>query len=77
MTDHLERARAILAAGLEIDANAIAEDASIMTLEAWDSLGHIRIITALEEIVGRELPPEKVAEVISLPEIAAVLGEHE
>ena len=77
MTDHIERARAILASGLEIDPSMIAEDASILPLDAWDSLGHIRVITALEEIVGRELPPDKVAEVISLPEIAAVLSENE
>lgn len=67
------RARALLAAALEIDAAAIEEDASIATLEAWDSLAHLRLVQALERELGRELPAEHIVAIASLADVAAIL----
>ena len=70
------RARAVLAAALEIEPESIGEDASIGTLEAWDSLAHLRLVQALERELGRELPAEHIFAIGSLADIAAVLGDE-
>lgn len=76
MTDDRHQARVLLAEALEIDIEGIGEDASIATLEAWDSLAHMRIILAVEGFLGEELAPEVVIEIGSLGDIAAVLGRR-
>jgi acyl carrier protein len=67
------RAKALLASALEIDAASVPADASIATLEAWDSLAHLRLVQALEKELGRELPAEHIFAIASLADVAAVL----
>jgi len=67
------RAKALLASALEIDAASVPPDASIATLEAWDSLAHLRLVQALEKELGRELPAEHIFAIASLADVAAVL----
>lgn len=68
-----ERARALLAAALELDPAALGADASIATLEAWDSLAHLRLVQAIEQAIGGELPGEAIVEIASLADVTAVL----
>ncbi len=74
MTAASERARALLAAALEIDLAAIDPGASIATLEAWDSLAHLRLVQAIEAAIGAELPAEAIVEIASLADVTAVLA---
>lgn len=67
-------ARALLAQALEVDADIVAVDASVATLEAWDSLAHVRLIAALETRLGRQLTPEEAVGIASLDDIAALLA---
>jgi acyl carrier protein len=67
------RAKALLASALEIDAASVPQDASITTLEAWDSLAHLRLVQALEKELGRELPAEHIFAIASLEDVTAVL----
>ncbi|MGH6882080.1 MAG: acyl carrier protein [Hypericibacter sp.] len=67
------RAKAVLASALEIDAASVPFDASIATLEAWDSLAHLRLVQALEKELGRELPAEHIFAIASLDDVEAVL----
>ena len=67
------RAKALLASALEIDAASVPPDASIATLEAWDSLAHLRLVQALEKELGRELPAEHIFAIASLADVTAVL----
>lgn len=73
MTAAAERARALLAAALELDPAAVGPDASIATLEAWDSLAHLRLVQAIEQAIGGELPAETIVEIGSLADVTAVL----
>ena len=73
MTAAAERARALLAAALELDPAAVGPDASIATLEAWDSLAHLRLVQAIEQAIGGELPGETIVEIVSLADVTAVL----
>jgi acyl carrier protein len=73
MTAPAERARALLAAALEIDPAAVGPDASIATLEAWDSLAHLRLVQAIEQAIGGELSAEAIVDIASLADVAALL----
>lgn len=66
-------ARDMIAKAMELDAAAVADDASIDTLDTWDSLNHLRLLTAIEEHLGQELPPEAVVEIASYADVVAVL----
>lgn len=67
-------ARNLLAQALEVDPDLVAADASMATLEAWDSLAHVRLIAALEMRLGRQLTPEEAVAIASLDDIAALLA---
>ena len=72
----LLRARNILASCLHMEADELADDAAIGTVASWDSLGHMRLMLALEEQLGRELPAEVVVKIASLQDVAAVLTDQ-
>ena len=73
MADELARASSLLAEVLGLPAAAIPRDASIDSFEAWDSLGHMRLILALEELLGATLPPEAIVEIANLQDVADLL----
>ncbi len=68
-------ARRLLAGALALPEDRIKPDASIDTLEAWDSLAHMRLVLAIEQELGRELAPDRIAGIGSLADIAAALGD--
>jgi acyl carrier protein len=70
-----ERARQLLAGALEIDVAQVPDDASIETLEAWDSLAHLRLVQGLEEAVGGQLSAENIISLESLGDVEAILGQ--
>lgn len=71
-----ERARYLLAAALEIDPAEVGPEAAIGTIEAWDSLAHLRLMQALEQAIGAELPAEAIVEIASLADVTAVLERN-
>ncbi|MCZ6522797.1 MAG: acyl carrier protein [Alphaproteobacteria bacterium] len=68
------QARAVLAEVFDLELDDIADDASIETLAAWNSLAHMRLILELERRLGHELAPETVVEIASLDDVAALLA---
>ncbi|MBR0967271.1 acyl carrier protein [Bradyrhizobium diazoefficiens] len=72
--DNLTMARAILADSLNVDPQAITEDATIETLESWDSLGHMRLVLAIEAQLTRQLTPMEIAELESLRSLQKILA---
>lgn len=44
------------------------------SLEAWDSLGHIRLISALEEVFGVTFTIDEIEGMVSAPQILAALS---
>lgn len=69
-----DRVRRVLGAVFNRPVDQIPEDASIMTLPGWDSLGHAQLMLALEEEFSIELPTEVVIELQSVPEIVEYLA---
>ncbi|MEL6478721.1 MAG: phosphopantetheine-binding protein [Pseudomonadota bacterium] len=68
-----DRARTLLAGAVNLPEADLPADAAIGSLEGWDSLAHIRLITALEEALERPLTTEEVIGVNTLDSITALL----
>ncbi len=64
----------VLAEALEIEPAAVVDDASIHTLEAWDSLAHLRLVQALEREIGHELPAVEIVDLESLADVERILA---
>lgn len=54
----------------------IPPDGSIYTIPAWDSLGHVRVLLALESAIGRLLPSDTIAALASVADIAVILAAN-
>lgn len=65
----------LLADVLDIDPDDIDQDTSPDTVEAWDSLAHIRLISAIEEKYSLSLPPEEQVEMLNFELIEDVVAE--
>lgn len=62
----------MLADALEIDA-ASAATASLGETRGWDSIGHMRLILAIEELTGTTLEPEAIVSLATVDDVARVL----
>ena len=65
-----------LAGVFDLPPDAIADDDSMDTIAAWDSLAHLRLILALEEAFQISLGEQEAFEILSVPLIKTVLEEH-
>ena len=73
MSVALERARSVLAEALEVPVAEIADDATLFTMEDWDSLAHMRLVARLEVIVERPLDADAIVNLVALDDVAAIL----
>lgn len=69
MDSGITEARNLVAKALERSVDEIGEDSSMENLEAWDSLGHMKIILEIEQTLGKEL---KTAEILSVETVRDV-----
>ena len=68
-----DSAKQIVATAVNIPPSSLPDDADIQTLAAWDSVAHINIILALEEVLGQQMEPENIIRVTGIESIAAIL----
>ena len=66
--------RKVLASVLKIEEQEIALDASMDTVEAWDSLRQLTFILVLEDEFGIEIPDLNVQYLTSIPLVAEWLS---
>ncbi len=69
MDSSITVARNLVARALECSVDGIGEDSSMENLDAWDSLGHMKIILEIEQTLGKEL---KTAEILSVETVRDV-----
>ena len=69
----LDRTRELVAETLGIPLSDVQEDANFEMIEKWDSIGHMRLMLAVEERIGRPLSPDETTSLFSVPEIARLL----
>lgn len=71
----MDRARALVAAALERRLDEVPPDGTIASVPGWDSLGHVRIVLALEAARGQPLKAEEIATLHSVAAVAAALAD--
>lgn len=60
----------------KIAESEIDENSSPDSLEKWDSLGHMKLVIALEEEFGVRFSHDDIVEMISFPLIKVALKKH-
>ncbi len=73
MDDLRMRARGLLADALELTPDELPDDPSIETVDAWTSLGHMRLILGIEASMAMQLDAAMVIGIGSLDDIVSVL----
>lgn len=68
-------AAALVAGALNVAVAEVPPDARMGAFEAWDSLGHLRIMLALEDALGRRLDATEAIRIESVADIADALNE--
>jgi acyl carrier protein len=71
-----ERLRRVFAETFQIDASAIPDDASIDTLDGWDSLRQLELMLAIELEFGVHFPADAMLDLTSADAIEAFLAER-
>jgi acyl carrier protein len=69
-----EDARALVASALGLEIDEVGPDATTESLDAWDSLGHMRISAEIEKRIGRPLTGEEILALASVRGVAAHLA---
>ena len=70
-----EKLKRIVADTLGLDAAEIGNDASMKTVESWDSVAHLNIVMSVEGAFSVSFSPEQVLELTSLRALEAALEE--
>ena len=66
----------LVSSALDIPIETITSEDSLETLDAWDSIGHMRIILEIERAISVELETEEILELWSVSDIARILEAH-
>lgn len=69
-----DEARAIATRAFGIEPDELPEDARLGETEGWDSLGHMRLVLAVEERLGRLLSPDEIVSLRSTSAVVALLA---
>jgi acyl carrier protein len=75
MTETIEKVRATIATTFEIPIESVTEESSGLTVEKWDSIGHINLVMALEQQFGVSFTMEEIMQVKDVATICKVIGE--
>jgi hypothetical protein len=70
----LAEARSLVAVALGQALDDVAGDGRVGTVPGWDSLGHVRVILAVEGCLRRPLHADEVAAIRGIADIARLLG---
>jgi acyl carrier protein len=61
---------------LGVSPDDINDDSSMDNLHEWDSVKHLNLVLAIEEVFGVSMTEEQSLEMLSFPLIKLVLSEH-
>ena len=73
MNPKLLQARRLVARALDISIDSVGDGASIETLDAWDSIGHMRVVLEVECVMGVELEAEQILALENIEDVASLL----
>ncbi len=77
MTDELtNRVLSLVVEALQVSPPEITPETAFGDLPAWDSMGHMEIMLALEEHFGLEIDADTIASLTGVPQIVTHLKEN-
>ena len=74
--ENSQKFRSIVSTILDIPEDQVTGQLSSETVDTWDSLNHINLLSALEQEFGLILATDSLAEAHSVPRLKALLAEH-
>jgi acyl carrier protein len=75
METTLLRVRRTLSDLFSLPVESVTAETSPKTLEAWDSMGHLMVVEALEQEFEVELSPEEIERMKDVATAVAILDE--
>ncbi|MEW5976524.1 MAG: hypothetical protein AB1898_12050 [Acidobacteriota bacterium] len=75
--DLLSKVKELLGQEWNLSPDSIPDNAQLGQFEAWDSLGHISVMLALEARFNVEMNSEIIQSLLSVPRIVDFLAERE
>jgi len=66
----------LLVEQLQINREDVNEDLTFGDIPQWDSLGHMMIMSALEEKYGEEISTEAIAELVNFKSLQNYIEKH-
>ncbi len=66
---------AVVAAALGVPTSGLELETTTDEVEAWDSMGHINVISEIEAEFGVSIPIEKIADIHRIRDFLPYLGE--
>jgi acyl carrier protein len=76
MIDNETLLKNTVAGVLGVNPDDINDDSSMDNLHEWDSVKHLNLVLAIEEVFGVSMTEEQSLEMLSFPLIKLVLSEH-
>ena len=73
--DTLEKIINIVASTCEVEASEVNGDSTVGDFPAWDSMGHLAILTAVEEEFDISFEPEEMMELEDVNDIVNAVEE--
>ena len=73
--DTLEKIVEIVAATCEVDKSEVTESSTVGDFPAWDSMGHLAILNAVEEAFDISFEPEEMMELEDVKDIVAAVNQ--
>lgn len=71
-----EKLKEVIGDTFDIDEDDIDEGTNNENIGKWDSLNHLRLVTALEGEFGVTLTMDEINNMRSYPEIVALISKH-
>lgn len=69
----LDRVKQVVSDVFGVPAVEVSPESSPHSVEAWDSMGHLNLVLALEQSFGVEFTPEEIAAMASVSLIVATV----
>jgi len=66
----------VVARCFELSSSEIDDHLAPADVPAWDSMGHLALVTELEAIYGVSLTPDEILGIASVGDIRTLLREH-
>ena len=60
----------------ELDRNKLTNELTPDDVELWDSMNHLKLVTAIEEAFGIKLLMREVMEMTSVSKIREIVAQH-